>query len=209
MRKKDRFFILGLVVLFVLVIIIGYIIVMKDPCIVSFSSTNLTTLLGVIISSISIVITAFFVVLAIDAYGKIREIKNDAKDVYSMRNTAVHACRGIGKTSLTCYDCTLNTIEITLSFLNRRYLDEKDKKALELYKKWREDYKRKRARLGLSPFLFEDNIRQELILNLASSGKREDIQNLEDLCNSRNESDVMKSTAKMIIEELKKKYDDI
>ncbi len=41
---------------------------------VQFTGNNITTLLGLFVSCISLVITGFFVVFAIDAYGKIREI---------------------------------------------------------------------------------------------------------------------------------------
>ena len=73
-------------------IYVSYLILIKEinACDV-FRKDNITDLLGIIISCISIVFAGYCVILAIDAYGKIKAIKEEAEEAKTTEDTTKEA----------------------------------------------------------------------------------------------------------------------
>ena len=210
---------------FLLIIFLLCFLYIKNPY-VQFSGDDIITILGIIVSCISIVITGFFVVLAIDAYGRINEIEenaNDAKkyaenakksaekaktdlekakskveEIEKTYDSARQSLKRIGAATETCYDCSLKFIEIVGQ-------SSTNKNSIKRYKKWRDEVHRNLYRMGLHPFILDEDTRVQYILNLAAFGEKSDIESLETLYKSEK-SQKVKEAEKQVIDALKEKY---
>ena len=185
-----------------------------------FSGDNIMDMLGVIVSCISIVITIIFVVLAINAYGRIREIEKNVEDskksainaktssdnanniVQEIKRTsesAIQSLQRIGEANKSFYDSTLEFIDMVSRVTT-------SKKTKGRNQKWRRDVERNLYRMGLHPFFLDDKTRESFILNLSIFGDKSDIESLERIIKSENESEKIKRVAETVLENLKKKY---
>ena len=163
-----------------------------------FCMENTTDLLGIIISCISIIITSYFVILAIDAYGRVREIKEAVriatKDLEAYRDSAFSTLRSLGNASINVYQSAIKLTEVTNRF------NEGDEKTRNLYLKWRKDFNRDLYRLGLIPHMLDENTRIDFIRNLISFAEPEDLEKLKDICKSETESEELKRTAREVLD---------
>lgn len=185
-----------------------------------FSGKNITDLLAIVVSCISIVITILFVVLAVNAYGRISEIEKNAENaeksagkakissedanklVQEIKNTsdsAIQSLRRIGDANKSFYESTLEFIDMV-----SRY--NTNKKTKERNQRLRMDIERNLYRLGLHPYYLDDNTRESYILNLSVFGDKSDIDSLRVISKSENESEIIKRAAKTVLGELEKKY---
>lgn len=185
-----------------------------------FSGKNITDLLAIVISCISIVITILFVVLAVNAYGRINEIEKNAENaaesagnakassenanilVQEIKNTsdsAILSLRRIGDANKSFYDSTLEFIDM----ISRSNTNKKTK---ERNQRWRREIERNLYRLGLHPYYLDDNVRESFILNLSIFGDKTDIEPLQKIIESENESEKIKKAAKTVLDVLKNKF---
>lgn len=162
-----------------------------------FSKDNITDLLGIIISCISIVFAGYFVILAIDAYGKVRSIKEAQekamKELEVYHSSVFSITRSIGNISKSFFEYAINLTEVVNRFTKG------DEKKLELNKKWRSDLHRGLYRLGLTPYVLDEDKRIEYIRNLRSFAEEEDLEKLREICESETESDKLKKVAKEVL----------
>ena len=187
---------------------------------VKFTGDNITTILGVLVSCISIVITIIFVVLAINAYGRIKEIDKNAdvvkeraqkvekdtataeKKVHEIEEShdlAIQSLKDIGA-------ATKSSLENALSFIELVSPSIKNKNLTERYKVWRKRVEGSLYRLSLHRYLLDEGTRISFLLNLSAFGNKTDIEQLERISNSEQESPIIRRTAKIVLEELLKKY---
>ena len=175
-------------------IYVSYLILIKEinACDV-FRKDNITDLLGIIISCISIVFAGYCVILAIDAYGKIKAIKEEAEEAKHYRDSAFSTTRSIGYASISFYEYAINLTEMANRFTKG------DKKDRELNKKWRADLHRGLYRLGLTAYMLDEEKRIEFIRNLKSFAEKEDLEKLREIYESKTESDKLKKVAKEVL----------
>lgn len=163
-----------------------------------FCIDNTTDLLGIIISCVSIIITSYFVILALDAYGRVREIKEAVriatKDLEAYRDSAFSTLRSLGNASINVYQSAIKLTEVTNRF------NKGDEKTRNLYKKWRKDFNRDLYRLGLIPYMLDEETRIDYIRNLISFAEPEDFEKLKDICKSETESEGLKRTAREVLD---------
>ena len=196
--KKKWFLLLQLITILTSTIASVYVcsLIYKEK--LEFSVDNTTDLLGIIISCVSIIITSYFVILALDAYGRVREIKEAVriatKDLEAYRDSAFSTLRSLGNASINVYQSAIKLTEVTNRF------NEGDEKTRNLYKKWREDFNRDLYRLGLIPHMLDEETRIDFIRNLISFAESEDLEKLKDICKSETESEELKRTAREVLD---------
>lgn len=166
---------------------------------------DIIDLLGTIVSCFSILLTGFFAILAVDAYGKIEAIKRDANDAKQYRENAKQysedAClrlKKIGDVSIATYEYAINLIEKLRQNSNR------DQKTKERYRKWREETYRNLYSLGLNPLLLDEGKRVDFIKKLSSFAGEEEIKILKEILNS-NESKEIKDAASLVIKQIEER----
>lgn len=185
-----------------------------------FSGTNITDLLAIVVSCISIVITILFVVLAINAYGRIREIEKNAEnaktssdkaktssekaimlvqEIKETSESAIQSLRRIGDANRSFYESTLEFIDM----VGRSNISKKTK---ERNQKWRKDIEINLYRMGLYPYFLDDSTRESFILSLSVFGDKTDIEPLKRIIESKDESEKIKKSAKTVLDDLIKKY---
>ena len=185
-----------------------------------FSGTNITDLLAIVVSCISIVITILFVVLAINAYGRIREIEKNAEnaktssdkaktssekaimlvqEIKETSESAIQSLRRIGDANRSFYESTLEFIDM----VGRSNISKKTK---ERNQKWRKDIEINLYRMGLYPYFLDDSTRESFILSLSVFGDKTDIEPLKRIIESKDESEKIKKSAKTVLDDLTKKY---
>ena len=79
MNKIEWFLFIALIIVFLVLLNVTGVLYENNPDILKCTFKDLSTLLGVIISCVALIITAYFVVMAINAYGHIKEI-NEVKE---------------------------------------------------------------------------------------------------------------------------------
>lgn len=183
------------------------------------SGSDLTTMIGLLVSCISIVITGFFVVLAINAYERIRDIEKRAEEVnvqaqvaktnmdtvanlvseiQESETTAKEAMKLIGSATVTCYNCAIYFIETAKQNAPNKNTESK-------FIKWRKNMLSNLYHMGLQPHVLDESTRISYILNLSSYGVKEDIERLEAICNSEEPKSI-KDVAKRVLDVLKEKF---
>lgn len=184
-----------------------------------FSGKDITDLLGVLVSCISILITIIFVVLAINAYGRIREIEKNAEDSEKSANAAKEsaevACEQVrvikeASDSATRFlqhigDTNKSFLESSLEFIDMVGRSNSNKRIKERNQKMRKDMERNLYRMGLHPYFFDDTTRESFILSLSILGDKSDIPSLRRISESKTESVKIRNAAKTVLEALKDK----
>ena len=194
---------------------------------VCFKGEDVTTFLGILISCISIVITMYFVILAVRAYGDINDIKKNtvrAKanadsafqkaqearaatdntkelllEIQDANNIANETLQHISNAAEICFSSILNFLETAQPKSGNREIDNR-------FKELKYSVLRTLYRLSLHPRLLNETTRISYILNLATFGDESDIASLETICES-GESTAIKKTAKTVIDALKEKVE--
>lgn len=200
MKLRLIIYIVSLLIICVLIsVLVCYFVFLKDPKISMFSMDETTDYVGLFVSCISIVITAFLVLLAIEGYGKIEKIKKVAKVSEDAHSDLISHLRGIGDVTKIIYDVA---IEMT-NTLGRSINRERDEKSFNIYMNRLASFQRGYYRLGLKPFLLSDEERVSLINNLAIDKDEEEIENnkkeLKKLFNSTDESPQVKEAARRVL----------
>lgn len=200
MKVRIAIFILIFLIISVLVsVLVCYFIFFKDPKINMFCMDETTEYVGLFVSCISIVITAFLVVLAIEGYGKIEKIKTAAKVSEKAHSDLISHLRGIGDVTKSIYDVA---IEMT-NTLGRSINRDSDEKSFNILMNRLKSFQRGYYRLGLKPLLLSDEERVSLINNLAIDKDEEEIENnkkeLKKLYNSTDESPRVKEAARLVL----------
>lgn len=184
-----------------------------------FSGKDITDLLGVLVSCISILITIIFVVLAINAYGRIREIEKNAEDSGKSANAAKESAEVANEQvrvikeasdSATQFlqhigDTNKSFLESSLEFIDMVGRSNSNKRIKERNQKMRKDMERNLYRMGLHPYFLDDTTRESFILNLSILGDKSDIPSLRRISESKTESVKIRNAAKTVLEALKDK----
>lgn len=145
----------------------------------------------------------FFAILAINAYARIEKTKQDAEEIEKVRYEAETHLWNIGGITKTIYEVAIDMVEMSGR-------SNKDEKSQNIIKKRRQKIYRDYYRLGLKPFLFHDEERIDLIINLRKDLKgleeddlKKDLDELERICVSDTESPQMKNVAKEVYNSIK------
>ena len=184
-----------------------------------FSGKDITDLLGVLVSCISILITIICVVLAINAYGRIREIEKNAEDSGKSANAAKESAEVANEQvrvikeasdSATQFlqhigDTNKSFLESSLEFIDMVGRSNSNKRIKERNQKMRKDMERNLYRMGLHPYFLDDTTRESFILNLSILGDKSDIPSLRRISESKTESVKIRNAAKTVLEALKDK----
>lgn len=174
----------------------------KSDKIVLFSNKKeIVDYLGLIIACLSILITAFFVVLAIEGYGKITRIKQISEDSEEIQSFLKSNLKGIGGATKSIYELAINMLETIGRTPNI------NEKKVTKYRIQRNYCRRELYRLGLNPYLMSEDERIAHIRNLSTFAndedndeRKKDINGLEKICKSDTESPKVKEIAKFVLD---------
>ncbi|MDR1582405.1 MAG: hypothetical protein LBS55_03955 [Prevotellaceae bacterium] len=153
----------------------------------SFSLKSLSTIIGIFVSVIGIIITSYFVILAINAYSHIKDVKKDVEDFQSHKNELYILSKNY---ALSLF----NGLEIQI------WLAEEYKLAVE-----RNKLTLAQARLSFQQIMLDKEHRLPLLLKLEAIGEVQDINNIKMIICNPNEDKEIKDYAKLVLEELKKR----
>lgn len=195
----------------------------KDCKVFQVSSNDFSEFLGIVISILSISITVYFAIMAISAYGKIQEIDNTYKSIQQKATECNNSHQSINNvvsniTNLEqeCLDSCANMKDIHAQMLSisKNYVSSifllYDNIIImaEINKndKLRKEIKKMRSRLLYSNFDIDDNTKINLLYEISSIGEPLDIEHLDKIRSSNNESNKVKMIVDIVIKNIKHKY---
>ena len=149
-----------------------------------FSSKSIMTLLGIIISCASLIITAYFVVMAINAYGHIEKIEELEKNV--------------ANTSQVIQSQRINDIANIYTIADNTKNSSLNKK-LQLHE-YRIAY--------INPESYDEETRIRYLLDLANIGDVSDIKPIDEISKNRKESQIIRTTAIEVVKDLRRRFPD-
>ena len=179
--KKSKWF-LG-ILLFGLTFIIGTAIYLITYYGLQFSINDIKDFLGILISCTSMLITAYFVVMAVNAYGHVKEIEKTKDEIEKTKDEIEKTKDGIERQAKVMDDICQKLEKRAKKVMFSNNLEE-----------FRDSY--------ISDLLDEDT-RYSFILNIANLGDESDICPLEKINLDPNESPRIREIAKIALEEIK------
>lgn len=185
-----------------------------------FSNNSLKELLGVLISSFAIVITAFLVIMDISASGRNREIERKARKVDSLYDKSqsllnkstlkAGEIQSLAKSvSEGCRELESFSIRITndsLLLILSLYDDAIALAEVAKEKEKRDKIKLEKSRLVYNYPMLDRKQRITFIQELSALGENKDIEKLSIIYNNPKEDDEIKIIVGNVLEVLKKKY---
>lgn len=199
---KNSISIFLFLLLFVLVVI-ALCFAMADISLnnLKFSIDHLYSLIGLIISVLGLLVTSYFVILAVNAYSHVKEIEKSLKTTKDIELKVLSTDKAITSTikkinSLTNASIMSLRYGIALQF---------DSTKTDVKEKYR-TLKLRQARLSYQfPEYLKDNEKESAFLLLGDFGDKSDIEPLEQYIKTTKDSDELKEIAKLVISCLKKK----
>ena len=179
-----------------------------------FSIDKMSSLLGVFMSILGLFVTAYFVVLAIDAYAHIKEIEKSKIEVTNLIEEWKTIIKKAQKTIDSNIELTnKETQKVTqlLTYSNSLYEDLGQQIASEGSNdikgklNRRNSLKLKQARMSYLLPMLEIDLREKLLLQLGDIGEKQDVIPISNIIKNENEPERLKKVAKIVLEELKKK----
>lgn len=184
-------------VIFVLVIL-ALVYALADIDCLKFDSNKLLTTVGIIVSTVGLFITAYFVVLAVDAYSNIKKIEEIKTEVKKIERKASLLSGNIESTFKYYCDFLYEELNEQIAFCNKDTISKKDR--IDRRKRLRI----KEARMCYQFPLLDTQKRLKLLQELGYLGESEDIPYIEELLHEEDEEIV--KLAKIVLVKLKKKY---
>lgn len=219
-RIKVLFWIYGgaILLLFILVIIaltLANVHIEYDNIVFSFEKVG--NILGIIISVFGLLVTSYFVVLAIDAYSHIKEIRNCKNLLESLiKEWQKQAEETNNKMDVNDKKARKLIGQITESINNYSdfiYNDLAEQIALEGQKNITKTDKLKRrnslfirqSRLSYLFPMLENSVREKLLLQLGDIGEEEDLEAIRKITQDENEPKRLRDIAELVYDQLKRK----
>ena len=187
-----------------------------------FSLDKMSTLLGVFISILGLFVTAYFVILAIDAYAHIKDIERTKNDVLQKAELLTQQCQvaqqakeKIQKDAAAINLQIQKTEETIKMYSEMLYEDLGERIALEgrgttvipdkNRMRRRNALKLRQARLCYIFPMLDINIREKLLLLLGDIGEEQDIYPIKQIIENEKEDKYLKEIAKTVVDALEKK----
>ena len=183
-----------------LFILVGIDLALARDCdTLSFSWEKVGDIIGIFVSTIGILITAYFVVLAINAYSHIKDIQSIKKEIdgyaqgikEDFENFQIQKkdlLREQAQSLFNGLDTQIALAELSKSVKLRNML------VLE------------QARLACRYPMLDKQIRLTLLRKLADIGEVKDIYNIEIIIYNPDEDTEIKKQSELVLEELKRKF---
>ncbi|MBR6550448.1 MAG: hypothetical protein IKT71_04520 [Paludibacteraceae bacterium] len=199
---KNSISIFLFLLLFVLVVI-ALCFAMADISLnnLKFSIDHLYSLIGLIISVLGLLVTSYFVILAVNAYSHVKEIEKSLKKTKDIELKVLSTDKTITSTIKKIKSLTNESI-MSLRYGIALQFDSTKTDVKEKYR----TLKLRQARLSYQfPEYLKDNEKESAFLLLGDFGDKSDIEPLEQYIKTTKDSDELKEIAKLVISCLKKK----
>jgi len=154
----------------------------------SFSLDKGATLIGIFVSTLGLLVTAYFILLAIDAYSHIKNVKNDIEDFQIQKVKFDTLLQDYAQSLFDCLDYQVWFAE-----------GSKNKNA-------RNDLLLTQARLSYKYPMLNSQARITLLCRLADIGTLDDINNVKLLTLDPKEDTEIKEFALLVLDSLKKTH---
>ena len=125
MNKIEWFLFIALIIVFLVLLNVTGVLYENNPDILKCTFKDLSTLLGVIISCVALIITAYFVVMAINAYGHIKEINEVKEKAENVNNLLEEITTKYNSIKEESEEVSNQSTEITAKFDEIRKKSEK------------------------------------------------------------------------------------
>lgn len=190
----------ALVVVILVLVILALIFALADiDCQkLIFDSDKLLTIVGIIVSTVGLFITAYFVILAVDAYSNIKKIEEIKTEVKEIEREASLLSGNIESTFNNYCDFLYDELNEQIAFCNKETISAKDRKDR------RKRLRIKEARMCYQFPLLDKEKRLKLLKELGDLGEAKDIPYIEELLNERDKE--ISDLAKIVLDKLKNKY---
>jgi len=206
----------GLIVLLFTIAIFALIFSLSDiNCkFLQFSSTAFKEMMGVFISAVALVITAYFVILVIDAYSSVQEIKKIKENIQQDVNEIANEIKKMkGDVQRDVNEMTNQKKELysllcayTQSLYDGLETQIELSERVSKSEKVRNDLYLIQARMSYRYPMLNKQTRIELLRKLHDIGELEDINNVRLLIINPNEDAQIKEYAELVFENLKSKF---
>jgi len=157
-----------------------------------FSATGFREIMGVLVSAVALVITAYLANLAISAYGRIEKIKQTHDEVDDIHKKC------IGAFNLISQNLSRDLAESLYTLLDEQIKIAEKNKNIE----WKNDLLVRRARMSHKYPILDSELRIKLFFELAYIGDGTDIAPLEKIIKSEHRD--IKIAAELALNELKR-----
>ena len=165
-----------------------------------FSIDHLYSLIGLIISVLGLLVTSYFVVLAVNAYSHVKEIEKSLQKTKDIEQRVLSADKALTST-FKKIESLINEYIMSLYYDIGSQFDSTKTDVKEKYK----TLKLRQARLSYRfPEYLKDNAKESAFLLLGDLGDESDIEPLEQYIKTTKDSDELKEIAKLVISCLKK-----
>ena len=191
-----------LFILLSVLVVIALCLAMADISLnnLKFSIDHLYSLIGLIISVLGLLVTSYFVVLAVNAYSHVKEIEKSLQKTKDIEQSVSFANKTITSTLEKC-EKLVNEYVMSLYYDIEMQFDSTKTDLTEKYI----TLKLRKARLSyLFPEYLKDQTKESAFLLLGDLGDESDIVPLENYIKNSNDSDELKEIAKLAISCLKK-----
>ena len=190
-----------LVVVILVLVILALVFALADiDCEkLKFDFEKLMTIVGIIVSTVGLFITVYFVVLAVDAYSNIKKIEEIKTEVKKIERKASLLSGNIESTFKYYCDFLYEELNEQIAFCNKDTISKKDR--IDRRKRLRI----KEARMCYQFPLLDKEKRLKLLSELGSLGESEDISYVEDLINQEKDNEIIE-LAKEVLIKLREKY---
>ena len=196
MNKQEVVYVSLFLVLFVIAIFALIFSLSDIDCgFLKFSAAKFKDIISVFVSAVALLITAYFVILAIDAYSSVQAIKRIKEDVQSDVNGITNRKKELDillrAYTQSLYDGLETQIELA---------------ELSKSEKLRNDLVIAQARMSYRYPMLDKKTRIELLSKLYDIGELQDINNVKILMLDPNEDTQIKEYAELVFENLKSMF---
>lgn len=189
------------ILLFILVIIaISLAIADINLNSLKFSFDHLYNVVCIFISVLGLLVTSYFVILAVNAYSHVKEIENILQKAKDIENKVQSADEAV-KSTLNKVEKLVNESSMLLYYDIEMQFDSTKTKTEEKYRA----LKLRQARLAYKfPEFLDEQIKTSALLLLGDLGDESDIEPLEQYLKTTKDSSELRDIAKLVISCLKK-----
>jgi len=193
--KRDIVYISLFVILFVIAIFALVFSLSDIDCnFLKFSATKFRDIISVFVSASALLITAYFVILAIDAYSSVQEIKKAKADIQNAMNDITKQKEDLGILSRDYAQYLYDGLETQIALAERLSINV------------RNDLVITQARMSYRYPMLNKQTRIELLRKLYDIGDSQDRDNVKLLMLSPKEDAEIKKYAEFVFVELLRKF---
>ena len=183
-KKRCKIFYIGWHIILSIFVVFAFIFTFKNNVLTDFKAKDIMNYLGVIATTIGIVVTVYFVILAIDMFSIREKLQKDTNEY--------------NKISKDFAQSLLDGLDIQIALASKSGHKSKKNSLLE-------NLPIRRARMSYLYPMLSNETRLKLLTDLANVGDKTDIYHIKNIINNPDEDKEIQAKAQSVLTELKNK----